>query len=595
MQTAITLDGIGIHDYKEEISQSLIGSFISKITQPTKQTLQFFLRQQHKNICLLLSAHPQNALFYKLESPLENPAVPSTFCMTLRKHLEGGRLSMIRQHQLDRVLFFDIDLRTGSGKILTKTLVLELVGNYSNFVLLEDGKILDALYKFNETQNHLRQIEPGVFYEPPPISQKVDVRQENFPEKFLNALKLRDKDEKILTALSGICLGMGKWTAREICLQENFFNFLEETNEKILNDVQRQKKFFEAIQNFFENKKISPHLLMKREKILGIVSFAPKKILEHDSEIFAKSFLTFDELFQNFIETDIFQSFFAPTNDEKKILLRLVKNELKKAITKRTKLQRELNQAEDAESFKIKADNLSTYRYQIPEHEKIFSCENIYDGSPLQIALDVRYNVTRNIELYYKKYTKLKRGAEFIQEQIQKCDASILYLQSVENSLEVFEGLLGDLFEIKQELIHEGYVRASDKKIFAMQKKNQQSKPTQPLCFKIEGAKIFVGKNNVQNNFLTFKMARKEDIWFHVKDLPSSHVILQLDDAKQEATPAMIEEAARLAVKFSPACHSSNVPVDFTQVRYVKKPIGAKLGFVIFTHQKTIFITPKEE
>ena len=279
---------------------------------------------------------------------------------------------------------------------------------------------------------------------------------------------------------------------------------------------------------------------------------------------------TADEIMKNFVPPD------------KEKFLKLIHNELKRAKNKISVLENELAASENAEDFKILADNLSTYRYQFKDHadEKI-SVPNIYSeiGEKILIPLDKKITIAANVQNFYKKYDKLKRAKIFITEQIEKCREEIFYLESVEHSLNSCE-TLAEIDEIKTELIAGGYFKEN-------RKKTASSKKSEPFkFFSPDGTEILIGKNNLQNDRLTFKIAAPEDIWLHTKNITGSHVIIRAENPSDET----LFFAAELAAKFSKAAGSSKVPVDYTKIKFVKKPNGSKPGFVIFTNQKTVYV-----
>ena len=277
-----------------------------------------------------------------------------------------------------------------------------------------------------------------------------------------------------------------------------------------------------------------------------------------------------DEIMKNFVPPD------------KEKFLKLVHNELKRATNKISVLENELATAENADFYKILADNLSTYRYNFSDHadEKIF-VNNIYDGEKIEITLDKKITIAANVQNFYKKYDKLKRAKNFISEQIEKCREEIIYLETVEHALNSCESL-AEIDEIRAELIAGNYLKN-------FKKKTASSKKSEPFkFFSPDGTEILVGKNNLQNDRLTFKIANQNDIWLHTKNITGSHVIIRCE--KNFPSEETLKFAAEIAAKFSKAKNSSKVPVDYTKIKFVKKPNGAKPGFVIFTNQKTIYV-----
>lgn len=538
-----------MHALTEDLKKFLVGGRIDKITQQNKINFTFTIRQPGKTFLLKISLAPQNPAIYFIENPAENLPEPSTFCMVLRKNLENGRISEIRQHELDRIIFFDVDSIGTGGKIQTVTLAAELIGKYSNLILIHDEKIIDALKKVGTNSSRVRTVLPNQIYQMPPTQNKFSIFSVNLDEVTKNLTA----DKSIMNFFQGF----GPQTTREVIFQSQT-NGLKNALEKILQNI----------------KNPTPCFIEDAGKILAI-SAIDLNYLSGEK----KFFKTISEMLET---ADEIMKSFTPPDKEK--FLKLVHNELKRAKNKISVLENELAAAENAEDFKILADNLSTYRYNFADHadEKI-SVANIYSetGENIEIPLDKKITIAANVQNLYKKYDKLKRAKNFISEQIEKCRAEIIYLESVEHSLTTCESL-AEIDEIKTELISGGYFKEP-------RKKTASSKKSEPFKFFAEdGTEILVGKNNLQNDKLTFKIAAPDDLWLHTKNITGSHVIIRC--GKIEPSEETLLFAAKIAVEFSSAKNSSNVPVDYTKIKFVKKPNGAKPGFVIFTNQKTLTI-----
>lgn len=541
----LNLDGFSMRALTEELKK-LVGGRVDKITQQNKVNFAMNVRQLGQTFQLKISVAPQNPAIYIAEKIPENLPEPSTFCMVLRKNLENGRIAEIRQHQLDRIIFIDVDSIGAGGKIQTVTLACELIGKYSNLILIHEEKIIDALKKIGTNSSRVRTVLPNQIYQMPPEQNKIDIFSCDVEKISLENLRL-DK------ALMNYFQGFGPQISKEVVFQA------EQTN------------LTDALKKIIANaKNPTPCLVEDAGKILAIsavqLNYLPCAV---------KNFATLSEMLE--FADDAMKNFTPP---DKEKFLKLVRNELRRAKNKITVLETELSDAENAETYKILADNLSTYRYQFKDHadEKIFVA-NIYDGEQIEIILDKKITIASNVQNFYKKYDKLKRAKNFILEQIEKCRAEILYLESVEHALNSCESL-AEIDEIKSELVSGGYIKN-------FKKKTAQSKKSEPFkFFAPDGTEILIGKNNSQNDKLTFKIAAPTDIWLHTKEITGSHVILREKNPSEE----ILIFAARLAVKFSKAAGSTKIPVDYTQCKFVKKPSGAKPGFVIFTNQKTIYV-----
>lgn len=574
------IDGFSLRPLARELDHALAGGRIDRVYQPNRHTILLSVRQPGKTHTLHLSANPQNPTANLTERSSENPPDAPIFCMVLRKQIEDGRIAAVRQHTLDRIVCIDVDLRGSGGAIVTKTLVCELTGRYSNLILTQDGKIIDALRKIGASVNRLRQILPGRDYALPPHQDRVDILSE--PTTLFLEKLLEHSDLPLSKALLASGVGLGPLTAREILLASGLPGTIK--------PAQLAKSDFaslaEAVREIAAQVNETPQptaVTGEGGKLLAVAAFAPETLRGHAFH----SFATMSEVLDFAIR--ISGAYRPPEKDH---LAKIPAAEIAKARRKRDILREELTQAQNAEEFKQKADVLMTYQYRLPEAPgaKEATLPDLYAADPeaqtISIPLDPRLTPTQNMQAYYKKYNKLKRAQIQLVEQIAACEADIAYLETIESALAT-AFTRGDLEEIKSELVAAGYLRLP-------QKKKAAAKLPQPLKFTApNGMTVYVGKNNYQNDRLTFKLAAPDDLWLHAKDIPGSHVVLRTEGATPDE--ASIQFAACLAAHFSKASASSNVPVDCAKRRHVKKPSGAKPGFVIYTNQRTLFVTPQSE
>ena len=549
----MNLDGLSMFALTQDLKKFLVGARVDKISQQNKVNFTLNLRQPGQTFFLKISIAPQNPAIYFVKNLQENLPEPSTFCMVLRKNLENARIANIFQHQLDRIIFFEFDTIGSGGKIQTLTLSCELIGKYSNLILIHENKIIDALKKIGTNSSRVRTVLPNQIYQLPPEQNKHNIFSVNLDD----AIKNLQADKSIMNYFQGF----GPQTTQEIIFQAKSIG-LKKSLEKILQNI----------------KNPTPCFVENSGKILAI-SAIDLNYIQGDKKVFDD----ISEMLE--IADDIMKSFIPP---DKEKFLKLVHNELKRAKNKISVLENELSDAKNADYYKILADNLSTYRYNFKDHsdDKIF-VENIYSetNEKLEIELDKKITIAANVQNFYKKYDKLKRAKNFILEQIEKCREEIIYLETVEHSLNSCESL-AEIDEIRAELVSGNYLKENRKKT-ALSKKSEPFK-----FFAKDGTEILVGKNNLQNDKLTFKIAASEDIWLHTKNITGSHVIIRCN--KVEPSEETLIFAAKIAVNFSSAKNSSNVPVDYTKIKFVKKPNGAKPGFVIFTNQKTIYVDGDE-
>lgn len=579
----MSLDGFSMHPLTRELDTALAGGRIDKITQPNKQSIILSVRQPGQNFLLHISINSQNPSAHLLEKNLENPPEPPVFCMVLRKQIETGRIAKVRQHGLDRLLLIDIDSLAAGGRIVTKTLVLELMGKYSNIILVQDGVIIDALRKIGANSSRVRTVLPGQTYELPPGQEKKDLFTDD--SAAIMAIVRKDPALRLDKALLAACMGFGPVSAKEVCFSAGLapsmrIEALDEADfkavEAALQEI-RESALHAGDASAPEDKAVL--LLGENQKVLAMAAFP----LHYLPEATVLTFPTISAMLEK--ADSLLGSYVLPDKDR---FRKLVKNEKNRAENKLTKLDEEIAAAENAEEFKVRGDNLMTYQYQFKDREDAsVTVPNIYSetGESITIPLDQRLTLVENMQACYKKYDKLKRAQELLQVQRRECEANIVYLESIEASL-LASSSLAEIAEIHNELIAAGYLREKPKK-------KNNDKPARPFHFRApDGTDILVGKNNYQNDKLTFKTARYNDTWFHTKDIPGSHVVLQNGGVEPSEEDILL--AASLAAHFSKARGSSKIPVDYTEIRYVKKPSGSKPGFVIFTNQKTLYITPDE-
>ena len=575
----MSLDGFSTQPLVQELRDALTGGRIDKITQPSKASVFLSIRQPGRNHLLHIAASPQASAVFLAQRPPENPAEPPLFCMVLRKQLEGSRIADIHQHALDRIIVFDFDSLAAGGKIVTKTLVVELIGKHSNIILVQDGRIIDALRKVGSANSRTRLILPAREYAPPPAQEKLDLRT-TAPAAVIDRL-IQEPAVTLFKGLLNSCLGFGPASAREVIFSAGL-------PEKMLCadlDAKDKDALIQALAEVSAactEEEAAPCLIIDRNN--KVLATAPFPLHYLPPEHATLSFPTISAMLE---KATLLAGAYTPP--EKDRLKKFVKTELSRAENKLDILKEELRQAENAEDYKIRGDNLMTYAHLFQDHEDAsLTVDDIYSetGGKITLKLDQRLTLNQNMQAFYHKYDKLKRAQKLLDEQIALCSENIRYLASVETSLAA-SSTLSEIEEIKEELIESGFLKEG-------KKKKRQDKPSAPFQFMTEdGKSILVGKNNYQNDRLTFHTAAPDDLWLHAKDIPGSHVILRLSG--EEPSEESLHHAAILAAHFSKAQDSSNVPVDYTYRRYVKKPSGSRPGFVIFTHQKTLYVTPSAD
>ncbi|MGY3713978.1 Rqc2 family fibronectin-binding protein [Sutcliffiella cohnii] len=562
----MSFDGIFTHKMTQELKNNLESGRISKVYQPYKQELVFTIRANGKNHKLLLSAHPSYARVHLTEEVYDNPSEPPMFCMLLRKHLEGSIITSIQQVDMDRIIVFEMKTRNEIGDISYKQLIIEIMGRHSNIIFVDKEKnmILDSIKHISMAFNRHRSIAPGQAYVLPPQQEKINPFE---ADEEIVQTKIDYFAGKLDKQLVSIFAGVSPILAREAVHRAGLAN--RETLPKAF--VQLMKEIADEIH---------PQIIITPEQK---EIFYLTDVTHVNGEI--KRFSSLSELLDRYY-------FGKASRDRVKQqahdLERFVQNEIQKNKTKIKKLEQTLENAKKADTFQLYGELLTANLHRLKRGAKEIEVINYYDenGSSIKIELSPKLSPSENAQAYFQKYQKAKNSLSIVREQIELAKEEITYFEMLFQQLEAASPK--DVQEIREELIEEGYLKMKQKK---GAKKNKPQKPSLEKYISSEGIEILVGKNNKQNDYLTNKVARRDEIWLHTKDIPGSHVVIR----HLEPTDNTIQEAATIAAYFSKAKQSSSVPVDFTKIRHVKKPSGSKPGFVIYDNQQTIFVTPNEE
>jgi len=530
----------------EELRRELLGGRIQKINQPFEQELVLQIRSNRKSHKLLLSAHSVFGRVQLTDTTFENPAVPNTFIMVMRKYLQGAVIEAIQQVENDRILEISVSNKNEIGDSVAVTLVIEIMGKHSNIILLDkaSGKIIEAIKHVGFSQNSYRTILPGSTYVAPPQTGSLNPFTVD-DEKLFQILQTENLEPK---RLQQMFQGLGRDTATELSCRL--------TVDKL--------KTFRA---FFA----SPTQPSLTEKSFSALLFSDSKT----------QMSTLSELLDTFYKDKAERD---RVNQQASELIRRVENELEKNRKKLGKQEEELLATENAEEFRQKGELLTTFLHQVPNDQDQVELDNYYTGEKIIIALDKALTPNQNAQRYFKRYQKLKEAVKHLTSLIEETRATILYLESVETALA--QASLAEIAEIREELIQTGFIRRRQR-----EKIQKRQKPEKYLA--TDGQTIIlVGRNNLQNDELTFKMAKKDELWFHAKDIPGSHVVIT---GNLQPSDEVKTDAAELAAYFSKARLSNLVQVDMIEVRKLNKPTGGKPGFVTYTGQKTLRVTPDEE
>lgn len=572
----MNLEGITLHILTKNLQEALIGGKIAKIFMPTPASLLLVIRNGRDNISLLADFSGDSPLLYLPDNIPENPDKPPAFCMLLRKHLEDGRISKIEQLGLDRVINMEIDTIGPARQIVTKTLIFELTGRNSNIIFTENEIVLDALKHISKSVCSFRQILPNNVYNTPPEQNGASFIYADPSGIVENIIKQPAKN--VMQSIISATTGIGKFTASEILYRSDI------NLDTVSFPDEKKNRIVQVLTDMQDN--VKAHSL-ERLPVYGILTQTNRMntiVLAKPLHLDKAKFLIKE--FPNLNTAINYAAKLVPIQSpEKDILQKAISSVLVRTEKKIAALEADLKTAENAEYQKIIADTLMSNIYLIKKGLTICTLNNIYTNEKIDIVLSPILTPVENAQVYYKRYNKYKRAVEEINRQMQETNDLLEYLQSLDTSLQTATNKT-EVAEIRQELISEGIVSENKKG------KNKISLPkSAPLSIPLSNETVvYVGKNNRQNDFVTFSIAKPHDFWFHTKGFPGSHVILKTSLSKP--TAAEIATAANLAAYFSKARNSSSVPVDYTEKRFVKKPSGAKPGFVIYTNQQTLYVTP---
>ncbi|MEG0260388.1 MAG: NFACT RNA binding domain-containing protein, partial [Lysinibacillus sp.] len=552
----MAFDGLFTYSMTNELQQLVTGR-ITKIHQPNAHEIVLQIRANGGNHKLLFSIHSSYARVHLTDQVIENPAEPPMFCMLLRKHIEGGFISSIRQHAFDRIIIFDIESKNEIGDPISRELHAEIMGRHSNVLLIdkEQHKIVDSLKHLSPSVNSFRTVLPGQPYIAPPAQDKwnpLTVSEQQLTTFFTVETTAKD----IVSQFSGF----SPLHAEQLSFQ------LQTTNDI----VTTFKKFMQQ----FESSSIQPSHVTQQNKTL----FSPINLthIQGEHTVYPTLGSLLDRVFFARAERD-------RVKQQAGDLERWLQNEVSKLQLKIKKLTKDYERASKLDQFQLYGELLMANIYVFEKGAKEVTVTNYYSETEDQVTIPISELKTpiENAQSYYTKYNKAKNALIMVQNQLDKTKEEITYFEMLAQQLQ--QAAPSDIEEIREELAEQGYL-----KMRHLKKKKKPTKPEPERFISSTGTPISVGKNNKQNDMLTFKIAKRTDIWLHTKDIPGSHVVIHTTDPDETT----LREAATLAAYFSKARESSSVPVDYTEARQVKKPNGSKPGFVIYFEQKTLFIDP---
>ncbi|MBQ3428762.1 MAG: NFACT family protein [Mogibacterium sp.] len=550
-------DGIITYAEAKELRERIVPGKIEKVYQPGPEDLLVHIHTQRGNVRLFVSCNSQSARVCLTEGSYTNPDQPPTFCMLLRKHLQGGRITDVRQKDAERIMEIDIEAQNELGFSVCRRLIVEIMSKHSNIVLvdLETGKIIDAIKRISIDVNRYRQLLPGVVYKYPPAQDKLPFNEVTAESE------LPHDDRALMARIAGISPAI----SREIA----------EDPGRRLSEILASVEDGSARARVYIDEKDIP----REFHITGLSEFEGL-----ECRLFDTLSECVDFYYSNREQSNLVRQKSQP-------LLKSVQASLSKALLKKKKLSEDLLAAENSDKYRLYGELLTANLHLIKPGDRKVTVTNYYDGSEITIPLDEKISASANSQRYFKKYSKARTAIHEKQAQLEDNEKDIQYLESVIQNIEAADNV-PLLDSIRDELEQTGYVRRRQK---AAQRKKKGAGP-EPLKYTLsDGTQVLVGRNNIENDWLTMKFASKTDVWMHTKDIPGSHVIVRLDDGRNvnDLPAKLIYEAASIAAYHSKAGSGDNVPVDYVPVRYVKKPNGSKPGMVIFTHNQTVYVKPQ--
>ncbi len=573
----MSLDGAFLHIVRNELTP-LIGSRVDKVYQPSREEIVLSLRTPRDGTKkLILSANSMSARVHLTGAQFENPQQPPMLCMLMRKHLGNGRLTDIRQDGLERILYFDFECTNEIGDVVTNTLIAEIMGRHSNIILVRDGRVIDSVKRITDDISSVRRILPNIEYETPPRSDRLNLLEVS-ADDVLNAVT--DSPERLAKKLTAVLEGVSPIFAREcayysakdvdaVCCELS--DSAKDRLRFILNKAKR------ALDGEAEFTVVSD--LNGRKKdfcFINIEQYSTGMLVSHCDSANA-----------------LLDSFYSAAGKSERTkqrahdLLKLLMNAYERVSRKLELQKKELADCSEREVFRVCGDLINANIYRLEKGMTRAELEDFYTGETREITLDSRLTPAQNAQKYYNEYRKLDTAEKKLTELIEKGRQELVYIDSVFDAVSRTDSE-ADLAEIRKELREQGYLKGGvrpDEKV---------KKSAEPLKYRsTEGFEILVGRNNIQNDKLTLKTAKATDMWLHTKEIAGSHVIIRTEG--KEVPEQTLFEAAQLAAYHSKGRESSQVPVDYTAVRFVKKPAGSKPGMVIFTNNRTLYVAPDEE
>ncbi|MGM0368897.1 MAG: Rqc2 family fibronectin-binding protein [Bacillota bacterium] len=575
----MALDGITLAAIKSEFENKLIGGRIDKIYQPEDHLLTIDIRQPGQSFKLLISANSQNPRLHFTKENFDNPLKPPTFCMLLRKHLQSGRIREIRQPDFERIIEIVIQYKNNSGKLEDKILTIELMGRHSNIILCKENKqVLDSIKHVTEKMSRHREIFPGKDYKRPPEQGKSNPLTATKKE-FITRLQ-EDISQPMYRVIMNNYRGISPIMGHEIAARADYDGT---TKLKSIAEIKNLWLPFKKLFTALKAENFNPTVVYNQRKI-SFEAYAAFDLEQFDLP--KENFTTINKLLNYYYTEKIKRRKINKLTEQ---IEAVINNNKENTQKKYRKVKGQLKGARNADKYKLKGELITANIYQLEKGQKKVKLPNYYeDNQEVTIELDETLTPAENAQYYFDKYEKAERSIKYLKNEVRKAKNEIKYLNQLENNLNNAESLT-ELQKLKEELMEEGYIKEQN------HNQNNKDKKLAPLKFKsTDGYDILVGRNNKQNDKLTKKIANDQDLWLHVKDLAGSHTIIRNHTGK-EIPENTILEAAQIATHYSKGRQSSKVPVDYTPVKQVNKPKGAKPGMVYYEKQTTLYVNPNQE
>lgn len=576
----MALDGMYLSFLVREVNELLVGAKVDKIHQPSKNELVFIMRTRGGMYKLYFTADANSPRFAVVDKTPENPQTPPMLCMLLRKRLTSATLTGVEQHGLDRIAFLNFDATNEIGDRVKLTLAVEIMAQHSNVILIDgDNRVVDALRRVDAEKSSYRLVLPGAQYKLPPAQEKLDIRASS-PEETCSAV-LSQENCKLSSAVIRTLQGVSPLLSREIAYRAC-------GDDKGIKELTSEEKMA---------------LLCELSSLKTIVvngSAEPCMVLDESEKPLEFSFMPitqYGDSFKTINKSDVFallEGFYSErdrvlrTRSKGAELFKMLDNAIERISRKLNNQQEDLRKCTDRDAIKINAELITANQYRLTKGASVYEVENYYDGNNIvRISVDPALTPSQNAQKLYKEYHKACTAEDMLIKLIDEGEQDLEYLNSVRDMLSR-STLEREFGEIKDELIAEGFIKPKKSG-----KKPMKKQALPPLEFKTsQGLTVLVGRNNIQNDKLTFKTGRRGDMWLHSQKCPGSHVLLLAEGG--EIPDDAIVEAAEIAAYYSSAKDGTVVTVDYTDVKNIKKPNGAKPGFVVYYTYYSVNVKPKE-